>query len=80
LPFDHPLSIGDVYENWSQKGADAYRYLLSYGAIWGVALDLVAFNGAVVLQIEHDVSASVLDSVNTIGGERHCMRYELLVR
>jgi hypothetical protein len=61
-------------------GADAYRYLLSYGAIVGVALDLVAFSGAVFLQIEHEVSASVLDSVHSIAGERHCMRYGSLVR
>jgi hypothetical protein len=60
-------------------GADACRYLLSYCAIWGVALNLVAFSGAVVFQIEHEVSASVLDSVHSIVGERHCMRYGSLV-
>lgn len=60
-------------------GADAYRYLLSYGAIWEVALDLVTFSGAVVFKIEHEVSSSVLDSVHSIEGERHCVRYGSLV-
>jgi hypothetical protein len=60
--------------NGHEVDANAYRYLLSHGAIVGVALDLVAFRGVVVPQVEHEVSAGVLDSVDSIGGERHCIR------
>jgi hypothetical protein len=59
--------------------ANACSYLLSHGAISGVALDLITFSGAVVLQVEHEVSASVFESVYSIGGERHCIRCRLLV-
>jgi hypothetical protein len=79
LPLDHPLACVMYVRNDHKVGADAYRYLLSHGAIFGVALDLIAFSSAVVPQIEHEVSASVLDSVNSIGGERHCIRCGLLV-
>jgi hypothetical protein len=79
LSLDHPL-VYVMSENRSQSGADAYRYLLSRSTILGVALDLIAFSGAVVLQIEHEVSANVLDSIYSIGGERHCVRCRSLVR
>lgn len=44
---------------------------MSYGAISGGALDRGAFSGIVVLQIEHEASANVLDHIHSIGGERH---------
>jgi hypothetical protein len=35
-------------------------------------LDRGAFSGIVAFQIEHEVSANVLDHIHSIGGERHC--------
>jgi hypothetical protein len=79
LSLDHPLVYVMSVRSGLKVGADAYRYLLSHGAIFGVALDLIAFSGAVVLQVEHEVSANVLDSIHSISGERHCMRCGSLV-
>jgi hypothetical protein len=79
LSLDHPLVRVMHVRTGHKEGASACIYLLSHGAIWDVALDLVAFSGAVVPQIEHEVSAGVLDNVDSIGGERHCIRCRLLV-
>jgi hypothetical protein len=79
LPLHHPLVYVMSVRSGHIVGANAYRYLLSHSAISGVALDLIAFSSAVVLQVEHEVSASVLDSIHSISGERHCMRCGSLV-
>jgi hypothetical protein len=79
LSLDHPLACALYVRNGHKVGADVYRYLLSHGAISGKTLDLIALSGAVVLQVEHEVSADVPNSIYSVGGESHCIRCGLLV-
>jgi len=79
LFLDEPLAYVMCMRTGHKVGANMDRYLLSHGVIFGVALNLVAFSGAVALQIEHEASANVSDVIHSIGERRYCIRCRFLM-
>jgi hypothetical protein len=79
LFLDEPLAYVMCMRTGHKVGVNAYRYLLSHSVIFGVALNLVAFSGAVALQIEHEASANISDVIHSIGERRHCIRCRSLM-